>query len=188
MGSTITTTKDQNTAEKKSTPKKPVSSVATKQQDPSVMQVTDGVDRIKAGMTHSQRIAEMSTRQMLAPRTTKAYYNLSTAMADAVLVTDLSDSIRKAGDEVVAGDLGRVERMLMTQAMAMDAMFIHLPTGRTGRSTSRAWSPTCDWPLKRRPDAGRPPRPWLCLRTPSQTSRMATSRSTIPLQAHQSRR
>jgi hypothetical protein len=108
---------------KKSGPKKPATSLEAKKQNNSDLQVTNGVDGIKTGMTHSQIIAELSTRQMLAPHTIKAYSNLSTEMAETVSVTDLADAIREAGDEVTAGDLGRVERMLTAQAITMDAMF-----------------------------------------------------------------
>ena len=36
---------------------------------------------------------------------------------------DLVDEMRKAGDEVVDGNISRVERMLTNQAMTLDAIF-----------------------------------------------------------------
>ena len=38
-------------------------------------------------------------------------------------VPDLVIEMRKAGDEVVDGNMGRVERMLANQAMTLDAIF-----------------------------------------------------------------
>lgn len=42
---------------------------------------------------------------------------------DALEVPDLVIEMRKAGDEVVDGNMGRVERMLANQAMTLDAIF-----------------------------------------------------------------
>ena len=38
-------------------------------------------------------------------------------------VPDLVTEMRKAGDEIVEGNMGRVERMLANQAMTLDAIF-----------------------------------------------------------------
>ena len=43
--------------------------------------------------------------------------------------------MRKAGDEVVAGNMGRVERMLANQAMTLDAIFNDMAQ-RSGRQDS----------------------------------------------------
>lgn len=45
---------------------------------------------------------------------------------------DLLDEMRKAGDEAVAGDLSRVERMLAVQLLTLDALFNNLAQ-RAGR-------------------------------------------------------
>ena len=47
-------------------------------------------------------------------------------------VADLLTEMRKAGDEVVAGDMGRVERMLANQALTLDSIF-HDMAQRSGR-------------------------------------------------------
>ena len=36
---------------------------------------------------------------------------------------DLVDEMRKAGDKVVGGNMGRIERMLTNQAITLDAIF-----------------------------------------------------------------
>ena len=41
-------------------------------------------------------------------------------------LSDLLIEMRKAGDEAVKGDLGRVERMLMNQALTLDTIFSNL--------------------------------------------------------------
>lgn len=50
---------------------------------------------------------------------------------DALEVPDLVTEMRKAGDEVVEGNMGRVERMLAT-AMTLDAIFNDMAQ-RSGR-------------------------------------------------------
>ena len=47
-------------------------------------------------------------------------------------VPDLVTEMRKAGDEVVEGNMGRVERMLANQAMTLDAIFNDMAQ-RSGR-------------------------------------------------------
>ena len=42
---------------------------------------------------------------------------------DALEMPDLVVEMRKAGDEVVDGNMGRIERMLANQAMSLDAIF-----------------------------------------------------------------
>ena len=50
-------------------------------------------------------------------------------------VADLVTEMRKAGGEVVAGDMGRVERMLVNQAITLDAIFNNMAQ-RSGKQDS----------------------------------------------------
>ena len=50
-------------------------------------------------------------------------------------VPDLVTEMRKAGDEIVEGNMGRVERMLANQAMTLDAIFNDMAQ-RSGRQDS----------------------------------------------------
>ncbi len=104
---------------KKSTPAK---------QDTNTLQVQDGKDGIKAGMTDSQVVAAVATRNGLAATTLKAY----TAAGDFLSVTDLAGELRTAGDDVVAGELGRIERIMTHQVITLNAMFNNLAQ-RSGR-------------------------------------------------------
>ena len=69
--------------------------------------------------TQSQELAKLTTTSVLSAITLKQY----SSVGDTVEMPDLVDEMRKAGDEVVNGNLGRVERMLANQAMTLDAIF-----------------------------------------------------------------
>ena len=66
-------------------------------------------------------MAALSTRSALTATTYKAY-----AGSEALQVTDLMGDLRKAGEEVVSGDMNRVEKMLVHQALTLDAIFNNL--------------------------------------------------------------
>ena len=70
--------------------------------------------------TKSQALAHLATNSTLAAVTVKFY---STSGDADLEVRDLVSEMKKAGSEAVAGDLGRVERMLVSQMLALDAMF-----------------------------------------------------------------
>jgi len=89
-------------------------------------QRTNGEYRIKPeewGLTKdssaSQSLVALSTRSAMTATTYRSF----ATCGDKLEVSDLVAEMRKAGDEVVAGDLGRVERMLANQAMTLDAIF-----------------------------------------------------------------
>ena len=71
------------------------------------------------GTSSSQVMAALSTRSALTATTYKAF----AGGGDALDVTDLMGELRKAGDEVVAGNMGRMEIMLTNQALTLDAIF-----------------------------------------------------------------
>lgn len=72
--------------------------------------------------TTSQSLARLVTTSMVSAVTVKAY----AGAGDGLEVPDLVAAMKKAGDEAVAGDLGRVERMLAHQLLTLDVMFHNL--------------------------------------------------------------
>jgi hypothetical protein len=81
--------------------------------DPNAFEVEQNED------TRSQSLAKLATTSVLSAFTLKSY----SSAGDDLEVPDLVVEMRKAGDEAVAGDMGRVERMLTNQLMTLDAIF-----------------------------------------------------------------
>lgn len=79
----------------------------------------DAFEVVASKDTTSQALAKLATTSVLSAVTLKSYSNTG----DDLEIRDLVAEMRKAGDEVVAGDMGRVERMLANQAMTLDAIF-----------------------------------------------------------------
>ena len=71
------------------------------------------------GKTDSQVVAVLSTRSALTATTYKAF----AGGGESLQVTDLMNELRQAGAEVVAGNMSRLEVMLTSQALTLDAMF-----------------------------------------------------------------
>lgn len=69
--------------------------------------------------TESQSLAKLAATSAMSAGTLQRYSGLG----DEVNLRDLVTEMKKAGDEVAAGDLGRVERMLTNHAMTLDAIF-----------------------------------------------------------------
>lgn len=111
-------------AAKKSSPKTAPAAPPAKR-NPNAFEVEAGKD------TTSQALAKLATTSVLSAVTLKRY----SGAGDALEVPDLVTEMRKAGDEVVAGDMGRVERMLVNQAMTLDSIFNDMAQ-RSGRQDS----------------------------------------------------
>ena len=79
----------------------------------------DAIDGLVKGMTQSQSMAALATRSTMAAFTVKAYAGVSKDTEETDIITEL----QKAGSEVVGGNLGRVERMLVNQAITLDNIF-----------------------------------------------------------------
>jgi hypothetical protein len=95
---------------------------ATKKMAPAVTPAKSDPNAFKVVLsesTRSQALAKLATSSVLSATTLKSY----SGAGDALEVTDLMLEMKKAGDEAVAGDLSRVERMLTNQAMTLDAIF-----------------------------------------------------------------
>ena len=69
--------------------------------------------------TNSQSLAKLAATSAMSAGTLQRYSGLG----DEVDVRDVVAEMKRAGDEAVAGDLGRVERMLTNQALTLDAIF-----------------------------------------------------------------
>ena len=91
--------------------------------NPDILQVHEGLEGIKKPMSESEIAARLSTRGYMTAHAHRAYAGFSKEM---VSVTDIDAELRANGDAVVAGDLGRVERMLIAQAITLDTMFANL--------------------------------------------------------------
>ena len=83
---------------------------------------------LEGAETMSQQKARLVTHSSAASSTVKQYANAG----DDLNSLDLLAELRRAGDEAVAGDLNRYERMLASQALTLDSMFHNLAE-RAGR-------------------------------------------------------
>jgi hypothetical protein len=113
-------------------------SMAAKKSSPKTAPVTppakrnpDAFEILKSEDTQSQALAKLATNSVLSAVTLKRYSNAG----DDLEVADLVTEMRKAGGEVVAGDMGRVERMLVNQAITLDAIFNNMAQ-RSGKQDS----------------------------------------------------
>jgi hypothetical protein len=70
-------------------------------------------------MTQSHLIASLTTKSVNTAFTVKKFASVE----DNIEVSDYILELQKAGNEVVSGDLGRLERMLTNQAIALDLIF-----------------------------------------------------------------
>ena len=91
--------------------------------DPHVLQVVRGLEGIDEPMNTSQIAARLATRSYLTSHAMRAYAGFS---KDLMTVSDVDHELRANGDALVAGDLGRLERMLIGQAITLDTIFANL--------------------------------------------------------------
>ncbi|WP_218179376.1 hypothetical protein [Hydrogenophaga aromaticivorans] len=108
---------------KKTRPKAAVP--ASPKSDPNAYKIAASKD------TNSQTIAKLVTGSVLSAATLKQF----SGGGEALDVADLVVEMKRAGDETVAGDLGRVERMLANQLLTLDMLFNNLAQ-RSGRQES----------------------------------------------------
>ena len=90
--------------------------------DPNAFKVVESKD------TRSQTLARLVTGGVLSAATLKQY----SGAGEDLEVSDLVAEMKKAGDEAVAGDMKRVERMLANQMLTLDVLFNNLAQ-RSGR-------------------------------------------------------
>jgi hypothetical protein len=96
-----------------------------------LLQATNTFEVVASKDTTSQALAKLATTSVLSSVTLKRY----SGAGDALEVPDLVIEMRKAGDEVVEGNMGRVERMLVNQAITLDAIFNNMAQ-RSGKQDS----------------------------------------------------
>lgn len=77
------------------------------------------IDNLSSEMSPNHLVASMTTLSVNTAFTVKKFANVE----DSVEVSDYILELQKAGNEVVNGNLGRLERMLTSQAIALDTMF-----------------------------------------------------------------
>lgn len=104
------------------TRKTPGKATSPAKSDPDAFKVEGTED------TRSQILAKLVTSSTLSAATLKQF----AGAGDDMEVSDLVREMKKAGDEAVAGDLGRVERMLANQLLTLDTLFNNLAQ-RSGR-------------------------------------------------------
>ena len=91
--------------------------------DPNALRV-----EVHPGDSPSEKLAALATDGALTAITLQAYADCGKELG----VTELLAAMRKAGDETVAGDMGRFERVLTHQFLTLDALFNNLAQ-RSGR-------------------------------------------------------
>ncbi|TQN07180.1 hypothetical protein BDD18_1071 [Acidovorax temperans] len=94
--------------------------------DPNALRV-----EVQPDDNRSEKLAAMATAGAFTAATMHTY----TDAGEALGVTELLAAMRKAGDETVAGDMGRFERVLTNQFLTLDALFNNLAQ-RSGRQES----------------------------------------------------
>jgi len=102
--------------------KKTTKATSPAKSDPNAFKVVESKD------TRSQTLAKLVAGGVLSAATLKQY----SGAGEDLEVSDLVGEMKKAGDEAVAGDLGRVERMLANQMLTLDHLFNNLAQ-RSGR-------------------------------------------------------
>lgn len=102
--------------------KKTTKATSPAKSDPNAFKVVETED------TKSQMLAKLVTSSTLSAATLKQF----SGAGDDLEVSDLMREMMKAGDEAVAGNLGRVERMLANQLLTLDMLFNNLAQ-RSGR-------------------------------------------------------
>ena len=96
--------------------------------DPNALRV-----EVHPGDSPSEKLAALATDGALTAITLQAY--TSGSAGKELGVTELLAAMRKAGEETVAGDMGRFERVLTHQFLTLDALFNNLAQ-RSGRQDS----------------------------------------------------
>lgn len=91
--------------------------------DPNALRV-----EVHPGDSPSEKLAALATDGALTAITLQAYAGGGKELG----VTELLTAMRKAGEETVAGDMGRFERVLTHQFLTLDALFNNLAQ-RSGR-------------------------------------------------------
>lgn len=111
-------------AKRKVTPSKkaPAKKTPPITKDKNTVTVKVAIHGIHESMTDSEKGAILVTQSALSAVTLKQY----AGGGDTLKMNDLLAEMQKKGDAVVGGDLTMIERMLVSQAITLDAMFHNL--------------------------------------------------------------
>jgi hypothetical protein len=90
---------------------------------PEILKVHGGEKESNKDMTKSQIFAALSARSYLTAHVLRDYSGTEKGVIQA---TDMAYELMLAGNEVVSGDLGRIERTLTSQFLTLDAIFANL--------------------------------------------------------------
>ncbi len=96
---------------------------AAKLTQPEVLKVRNGEHGLTEDMTKSQIYAALSARSYLTAHVLRDYSGFEKGVIQA---PDMATELMLAGNEVVGGDLGRIERTLTSQFLTLDAIFANL--------------------------------------------------------------
>ena len=102
--------------------KKTAVKTAPPEADAKTFRVRDGEHGVRKDMTRSQLMATLTTGSYLGAVALKAFSGCGSELG----VTDMFDAVKAAGDEAVAGNLSRVEHVLMNQVLTLDSIFNNL--------------------------------------------------------------
>ena len=87
---------------------------------PPVVWNGTALEGLSKSATHSQNMAALATRPSVAAAfTVKAYAGIAKDTDEY----DIIEELQKAGNEVIGGNLSRVEKMLINQAISLDSIF-----------------------------------------------------------------
>ena len=102
--------------------KKTIKATSPAKSNPDAFKVVENKD------TRSQTLAKLVAGGVLSAATLKQF----SGAGEDLEVSDLVAEMKKAGDEAVAGEMKRVERMLANQMLTLDMLFNNLAQ-RSGR-------------------------------------------------------
>ena len=90
---------------------------------PEILNVDHGDNSLPKDMTQSQIYAALSARSYLTAHVLRDY---SGTPEGTIKASDMATELMLAGNEVVNGDLDRIERTLTSQFLTLDAIFANL--------------------------------------------------------------
>jgi hypothetical protein len=90
---------------------------------PEILKFHNGEHSLTEDMTQSQIYAALSARSYLTAHVLRDYSGVEKGV---IQTFDMAKELMLAGNEVVGGDLGRIERTLTSQFLTLDAIFANL--------------------------------------------------------------
>ena len=100
-----------------------IKKLKVKATSPEILKVDNGENSLTKDMTQSQIYAALSARSYLTAHVLRDY---SGTPDGTIKASDMATELMLAGNEVVNGDLDRIERTLTSQFLTLDAIFANL--------------------------------------------------------------